>query len=292
MICRGPRYRWIGKSAEATDLVTPRLVQSFAATFAPHLAPYAQGDAPLALHWCLAPPISPMNAIGSDGHAAKGEFLPPVPLPRRMWAGGTIETLAPLCEGDLATRRSTIGDISFKEGRTGPLCFVAVDHEIVTQRGIALRERHNIVYREAAKPGTAMPGTPTPGTPTPPSAAPVEPEAADLVWDVEANPVLLFRYSAITFNSHRIHYDLPYVTEVEGYAGLVVHGPIQATLMLNIIATLTGGKPIKLDYRGVSPLIAGAPFKVKARRMEDGAIRAWTEGADGRVRMEGVSRTA
>jgi 3-methylfumaryl-CoA hydratase len=271
---------WIGKSAEATDLVTPRLVQSFAATFAPHLAPYAQGDAPLALHWCLAPPISPMNAIGSDGHAAKGEFLPPVPLPRRMWAGGTIETLAPLCEGDLATRRSTIGDISFKEGRTGPLCFVAVNHEIVTERGVALRERHNIVYREAAKPGDPAAAPPVPA----------ELEAADLAWEVASSPVFLFRYSAITFNSHRIHYDHPYVTSEEGYAGLVVHGPIQATLMLNIIATLSPAKPIKFDYRGVSPLIAGEPFKVKARRLPDGAIKAWTEGADGRLRMEGVSR--
>ena len=271
---------WTGKTEEASDLVTPRLVQSFAATFAPHLAPYAEGDAPLALHWCLAPPISPMAALGPDGHAAKGEFLPPVPLPRRMWAGGTIETLAPLREGDLVTRRSTIGDIAYKEGRTGPLCFVAVDHEIVTPRGVALRERHNIVYREAASPGDA---------PAPP-APPAEPQPADLTWQVEANPVLLFRYSAITFNSHRIHYDEPYVTEIEGYAGLVVHGPIQATLMLNIIATLSDGAPIKLDYRGVSPLISGAPFMVKARRLPDGAIRAWTEGGDGRVRMEGVSR--
>ena len=122
-------------------------------------------------------------------------------------------------------------------------------------------------------------------------AAPAEPQPADLVWEVDANPVLLFRYSAITFNSHRIHYDLPYVTEVEGYAGLVVHGPIQATLMLNIIATLSGGAPIKFDYRGLSPLIAGAPFMVKAKRLPDGAIRAWTEGADGRVRMESVSRS-
>ncbi|SFH95563.1 3-methylfumaryl-CoA hydratase [Bosea sp. OK403] len=271
---------WIGKSEEATDLVTPRLVQSFAATFAPHLAPHAQGNAPLALHWCLAPPISPMSAIGNDGHAAKGEFLPPVPLPRRMWAGGTIETLSPLREGDWVTRRSTIGDISFKEGRTGPLCFVAVDHEIVTERGVALRERHNIVYREAARAGD----------PAAPAPAAVEPEAADLVWEVASSPVFLFRYSAITFNGHRIHYDLPYVTKEEGYAGLVVHGPIQATLMLNIIATLSGGEPIMLDYRGVSPLIAGEPFKVKARRLPDGAIKAWTEGADGRLRMEGVSR--
>lgn len=272
---------WIGRTEEASDLITQRLMQSFHATFAPHLAPCPADDAPLALHWCLAPPISPMAALGQDGHAAKGEFLPPVPLPRRMWAGGTIETIAPLRVGDAATRRSTIADVTYKEGRTGPLCFVAVDHEILSPRGLALRERHNIVYREAARPGAAPP----------PVSAPAEPEPGDLAWQVETSPVFLFRYSAITFNGHRIHYDLPYVTAEEGYAGLVVHGPIQATLMLNIIATLNGGAPIKLDYRGVNPLIAGAPFTVKAKRLEDGAIRAWTEGADGRVRMEGVSRT-
>jgi 3-methylfumaryl-CoA hydratase len=273
---------WIGRTEEASDIVTPRLVRSFDATFAPHVAPHGAGEAPLALHWCLAPPIAPITAVGADGHAAKGEFLPPVPLPRRMWAGGTIETVSPLCEGDLVTRRSTIGDISYKEGRTGPLCFVAVDHEIATERGVALRERHNIVYREAASPG-AQPA---------PTPAPAEPQPADLTWTVEASPVLLFRYSAITFNGHRIHYDHPYVTGVEGYDGLVVHGPIQATLMLNIIATLSGGEPIQLDYRGVAPLIAGASFLVKARRLPDGGIRAWTEGADGGVRMEGVSRPA
>ncbi|KRE23806.1 protein dehydratase [Bosea sp. Root483D1] len=271
---------WIGKSEAASDLITPRLVASYEATFSPHLAPYQQGEAPLALHWCLAPPISPMAALGQDGHAAKGEFLPPVALPRRMWAGGRIETIAPLRTGDEVTRRSTIGDVTWKEGRTGPLCFVAVDHELVTERGVALRERHNIVYREAAKPGAEPP----------PATAPAEPRAADLTWTVEASPVLLFRYSAITFNSHRIHYDQPYVTGVEGYDGLVVHGPIQATLIMNIIATLSGGKPIRLDYRGLAPLIAGEAFQVKAKRLEDGAIAAWTEGADGRVRMEGVSR--
>lgn len=270
---------WIGKSEQASDIITPRLVQSFEATFAPNLASHAEGEAPLALHWCLAPPISPMAAIGPDGHAAKGEFLPPVPLPRRMWAGGSIETIAPLRVGDEVTRRSTIGDVSYKEGRTGPLCFVAVDHEIVTARGVSLRERHNIVYREAAKPGSPEP-----------ASAQAEPREADLTWEVESSPVFLFRYSAITFNSHRIHYDYPYVTGEEGYAGLVVHGPIQATLILNIIATLSGGEPIKLDYRGIAPLIAGAPFKVKAKRLPDGAIAAWTEGADGLMRMEGVSR--
>lgn len=275
---------WIGRSEEASDVITPRLMQSFHATFAPHLAPCPPDDAPLALHWCLAPQIAPMQALGPDGHAARGEFLPPVPLPRRMWAGGTIATIAPLRLGDTVTRRSTIADVTYKEGRTGPLCFVAVDHEIISPRGLSLRERHNIVYREAATPGASAPPAPAA------LAAPEAAEAADLVWRVETSPVFLFRYSAITFNGHRIHYDLPYVTGEEGYAGLVVHGPIQATLMLNIIATLNGGAPIELDYRGVNPLIAGAPFAVKAKRLEDGAIRAWTEGADGRIRMEGTSR--
>lgn len=271
---------WIGKAEEAADIVTPRLVRSFEATFAPHLAPRPESEAPLALHWCLTPTITPMAAIAEDGHAAKGEFLPPVPLPRRMWAGGTIETIAPLRSGDEVTRRSVIADLSYKEGRSGPLCFVAVDHLFSTARGPAVRERHNIVYREAASPGAAA------AAPPPPE----EPRPADLTWRVEASPVLLFRYSALTFNSHRIHYDLPYVTGVEGYDGLVVHGPIQATMLVNIVATLTGGAPIRLDYRGLSPLIAGQPFLVKAKRQADGSVKAWTEGEDGRVRMEGVNR--
>jgi 3-methylfumaryl-CoA hydratase len=270
---------WIGRTEEASDLVTPRLVESFAATFAPHLAPGPEGEAPLALHWCLAPPIAPMNALGPDGHPAKGDFLPPVPLPRRMWAGGRIETLAPLHAGDLVTRRSTIGDVTAKEGRTGALCFVAVHHEVSTPRGLALRERHDIVYREASSLPAAAP------------AANAAPEPADLVWEVEASPTLLFRYSALTFNGHRIHYDQTYATAEEGYAGLVVHGPIQATLMLNIAATLAGTTTLALDYRGLSPLIAGGRFLVKARRNADGSIRTWTEGDDGRLRMEGSARS-
>ncbi|PZO04588.1 MAG: protein dehydratase [Hyphomicrobiales bacterium] len=269
---------WIGRTEDASDLVTPRLIESFAATFAPHLAPAPRGEAPLALHWCLAPPIAPMSALGPDGHPAKGDFLPPVPLPRRMWAGGRIETLAPLCEGDAVMRRSTIGDVTTKEGRTGALCFVAVQHEVSTPRGVALRERHDIVYRQAS---------------SLPAAAPVAnaaPEPADLAWEIEASPTLLFRYSALTFNAHRIHYDLPYATTEEGYGGLVVHGPIQATLMLNIAATLAGTTTLALDYRGLSPLIAGGRFFVKARRSTAGSIRTWTEGSDGRRRMEGTAR--
>lgn len=267
---------WTGRSEDASDIVTPRLVQSFRATFGRHLVPVDLGEAPLALHWCLAPPIVPIESTGPDGHAAKGEFLPPVPLPRRMWAGGRIEVVAPLLEGDSVTRRSRIGDISFKQGRSGRLCFVAVHHEFSTGRGLALRERHDIVYREAQPPGA----------PAAPKAAPLAERPCDLEWQVEAGPVLLFRYSALTFNSHRIHYDHPYVTAIEGYAGLVVHGPIQATLLANIIATLAGTATIAMDYRGLAPLIAGAPFRIKAARQPDRTIKAWTEGADGVVRME------
>jgi 3-methylfumaryl-CoA hydratase len=257
----------------ADDIVTPRLVAEYGATLGPTLAKVADGDAPLALHWCLAPPITPLSAVGADGHAAKGEFLPPVPLPRRMWAGGTVKTRAPLRIGDRVERRSVIADVTVKQGRTGTLCFVSVDHEYSTPRGVALSERHDIVYREAVdKVAKAEP--------------PAEPRSADLTWQIEATPTLLFRYSAMTFNGHRIHYDQPYVTGVEGYPGLVVHGPMQASLMFNLAAELGGAVPADFRYRGLSPLFSGQRFSVRATRRPDGGIRCWTENAAGRICME------
>src|SRR4051812_18466536 len=218
---------WIGRTREASDLVTPRLMAEFGATFAPHLAPVASGIAPPALHWCLAPDTPSADSLGPDGHAAKGGFLPPVPLPRRMWAGGQIETPADLRVGDRVTRTETVRDVAFKTGRSGRLAFVTVDHAVATERGVAIRERQDIVYREAAN---AQTGT---------AAAPErdDPGAYEAVWDVPASPTLLFRYSAMTFNGHRFHYDHTYATQVEGYADLVVHGPMQASLLLNLAAT-------------------------------------------------------
>ena len=267
---------WIGRTAEDEDIVTPRLAAEYDATLAPTLARVALGDAPLALHWCLSPSISPMAGLGSDGHAAKGEFLPPVPLPRRMWAGGTVETRGPLRIGDMVRRRSIIADIVVKEGRTGMLCFVSVDHEYSTTRGVALTERHDIVYRGATDAATKVP-------------PPVEPRESDLTWEVEATPTLLFRYSAMTFNGHRIHYDQPYVTGVEGYAGLVVHGPMQASLMFNLAAELDGGAPAQFRYRGLSPLTAGQRFRIRAVRRPDGGIQCWTENAAGQICMEATA---
>lgn len=246
---------WIGRTREASDLVTPRLLAEFRATFAPHLAPVSDGIAPPALHWCLAPETPPADALGPDGHAAKGGFLPPVPLPRRMWAGGEIETASGLRAGDAVTRTETVRDVAFKSGRSGSLCFVTVDHTVATGRGVAIRERQDIVYREAA------------GVQSGTSAAPErdDPEAYAAIWDVSATPTLLFRYSAMTFNGHRFHYDQPYATRVEGYADLVVHGPMQATLLMNLAATLLGHGPRKFAYRGVSPMTANQIFRVCGR---------------------------
>ena len=265
---------WIGRTRATSDLVTPRLMAEFRATLAPHLAPVADGVTWPALHWCLAPETPAADALGPDGHAAKGGFLPPVPLPRRMWAGGQIETVSDLCVGDLVTRTETVRDVAFKEGRSGRLCFVTVDHVVATERGIALREQQDIVYREAAGAQTGTVATPERDAP----------EAYAVAWAVPATPTLLFRYSAMTFNGHRFHYDQPYATQVEGYADLVVHGPMQATLLMNLAATLLGHVPRRFRYRGVAPMVANQTFRV-CGRLSGSVFEGATLDATGRVCM-------
>ena len=206
--------QWIGRSTEASDVVTVQLVKGLRATLFQEVGEPKSGDAaPFTVHWCLAQPVFPMSMLGPDGHPTRGGFLPPVPLPRRMWAGGELEFLDPLRVGDEAKRTSRISDITVKTGSTGTLCFVSVEHVVTTPRGIAIRERQDIVYRDM---GGAPVGTPK-APPLPPTAKHREAHLAD--------PVLLFRYSALTFNGHRIHYDRDYVTKVEGYPGLIFHGP-------------------------------------------------------------------
>lgn len=271
---------WVGRVSESEDILTPRLADSYRAIFGERLAAVGEGEAPLGMHWCLSPAIAPMDALGADGHPAKNRDLPPIPQPRRMWAGGSLETLAPIRIGDTVKRVSTIGDITRKQGRSGELWFVAVHHDYVTPRGTAIRERHDIVYREAAKPGSAAAIADEPAG----SAKPVDGE-----WRVETPSTLLFRYSAITFNGHRIHYDLPYVTGVEGYPGLVVHGPIQATLLLNFVAATLGRVPARLSYRGIAPAIAGNAIRV--RRTPDSETGFRTESLAGKVHMEAMVET-
>ena len=267
----------IGREERAEDIVTARLVDQYRATFAPNLAAVGQGEAPVALHWCLATAAVPTTELKDDGHPQMGGFLPPVPLPRRMWAGGEMETLDTLRLGDRVMRISTVSDVTVKEGKSGLLCFVTLRHEVMTDRGIAIRERQDIVYRPEPAPDSAR------------RLTRVQQPAADRRWTVEAAPTLLFRYSALTFNSHRIHYDLPYATETEGYSGLVVQGPLQASLLFNLAAVAGGCIPPRFRYAGLAPLTAGPGFQVNARNSGDGAVECWTSDIHGQINMKATA---
>jgi 3-methylfumaryl-CoA hydratase len=221
-----------------------------------------------------------MDQLGEDGHPRRGDFLPPVPLPRRMWAGGSVRIIDRLRVGDTVQRRSRIADVALKQGSGGMLCFVAVDHEFSTGRGKAIEERQDIVYREAG---------PTRRTATTAKAAPAQRVAERSVSHM-ADPVLLFRYSALTFNGHRIHYDRPYATGVEGYGGLVVHGPLQASLMLEAAADLRGGAaPAEFRYRGVRPLFDGV-FSVNAGAFSGSSVDLWIADGAGEPTMTATAQ--
>ncbi len=270
--------QWIGRTAEATDIVTAQLVKGLRATLFQDIGEPKTGDAaPFTVHWCLGQPVFGMSELGPDGHPTRGGFLPPVPLPRRMWAGGQLEFLEPLRVGDEPRRSSRISDITMKSGSTGQLCFVSVEHLVTTSRGLAIRERQDIVYRD-------MGGAPAAGTvkaPPPPVAQHRETHVSD--------PVLLFRYSALTFNGHRIHYDRDYVTKVEGYPGLIFHGPLQAAFIVELAAKLHGGvPPKKFVYRGVQPLFEGSEFSINANTTADG-MELWTANAEGQPTMKGTA---
>jgi len=263
---------WIGRTSRRADTLSARIAAEFEATFAPHLA--GAPGARLGLFWTLAPDLEPASSLGPDGHPRLGLHLPPLPFPRRMWAGGELSFAKAFAIGDAVVKTSTIENIAFKTGATGPLAFVTVRHVYTVEDEPALDERQDIVYRapsgEAAKPG---------------AADPVDVRAA---FTLEATPTLLFRYSAMTFNGHRLHYDAPYATGVEGYAGLVVHGPMQATLMLNAAARALGRAPERFRYRGLSPLIAGEAFRVEAFAAADGGLATRVVSAAGLVTMSGA----
>jgi 3-methylfumaryl-CoA hydratase len=271
--------QWVGRSQQASDVVTAQLVKGLRATLFQEIGEPGKGDAaPFTVHWCLAQPVFPMSQLGPDGHPTRGGFLPPVPLPRRMWAGGELQFLDTLLVGDQATRKSRIADVKVKTGSTGVLCFVSVEHEVSSPRGIAIRERQDIVYRDT---GNAQASSPAKAAPPPPAAEHRETHVSD--------PVLLFRYSALTFNGHRIHYDRDYVTKVEGYPGLIFHGPLQAAFIVEFAAKLHSGKPPKkFSYRGVQPLFEGGEFSVNATHQGD-AMELWTANAEGQPTMKGTA---
>lgn len=262
---------WIGRQAEAEDIVSSRLVASFRATLSPHLAALEDGAAPLALHWCLAPDISDMKDLGADGHPAKGGFLPPISLPRRMWAGSDIQYHGTLYHGDIVQRRSTIARIDEKHGRSGQLVFVTVHHEITRSGDLLIDEDQILAYSEAPTQPAPVPET-TPNS-QPPTQALINPNARfedrpssenRVERKAVIDSVLLFRYSALTFNSHRIHYDFPYATEVEHYPGLVIHGPLQASLLLNLAADVNGRPPSRFSFRATAPATGSQTLALRA----------------------------
>jgi 3-methylfumaryl-CoA hydratase len=270
--------QWIGRSTQASDVVTAQLTKGLRATLFLEIGEPKAGDAaPFTAHWCLAQPVFPTAELGPDGHPARSGFLPPVPLPRRMWAGGELEFFDALRVGDEVTRTSRIADVTMKTGSTGVLCFVSVDHLVTTPRGTAIRERQDIVYRDVS----TAPSAPAKPAAPPPAAQHRESHMAD--------PVLLFRYSALTFNGHRIHYDRDYVTKVEGYPGLIFHGPMQAALLVEFAAKLHGGAaPKKISYRGVQPLFEGSEFSVNANDTGTG-LELWTANSAGQPTMKGTA---
>ena len=274
---------WIGRREQVDDLVAPSRVAALAATLDRDDPAPLPGDAlPPPWHWMLCVPAARQSALGPDGHPARGGFLPPVPLPRRMWAGGRLTFPQPLRVGEAVQRRSQVISVEHKSGRSGDLVFVLVRHEFHGAQGLAITEEHDIVYRDLP---SAVSSSPTL------VAAP-----DDGVWQREIVPddVLLFRYSALTFNGHRIHYDRRYVTEVEGYPGLVVHGPLIATLLLDLLRrNLPGADIAAFEFKAHKPLFDIAPFSVHGQPEADGkTVRLWARDAEGWLAMSASARLA
>lgn len=278
---------WIGRSQTSRETAAREPALRLAATLdrADLLARLQAGGEPLppCWHWLYFLPREPQSALGPDGHPAKGGFLPPVALPRRMWAGSRLEFVEPIAFGAEMLRTSTIERVEDKRGRSGALTLVTVRHEIRVDGKLAIADEHDIVYREAPRPGAPPPAAPTAGEPTLP---------AQFRRTISPDPVLLFRYSALTFNGHRIHYDRRYATEVEGYPGLVVHGPLQATLLLDLLnRELPRARALRFAFRALAPLFDTAPFDVCGARDGD-RVRLWTLTPDGRVAMDATAEIA
>ncbi len=276
---------WIGRSESVDDVATATPYAALSATLDRDCGrPPAGTPLPPLWHWLYFLPLYRQSEVGSDGHAKRGAFLPPVPLPRRMWAGSELAFHSPLRIGDRIRRVSTIADVTRKSGRSGELVFVKVRHDISANDSAspAIVEFHDIVYREAAKPGDA---------PAPPKAAP-----AAAPWQKRWIPddVLLFRYSALTFNGHRIHYDRKYVTEVEGYPGLIVHGPLIATLLLDLLRReMPQATVAHYEFRAVRPLFDINPFDVCGQPSGDRrSVRLWAMDHEGALAMDANAQLA
>lgn len=267
---------WVGRKERREDVIHSWPITALAATLdQADIATERGTPIPHGWHWLFFLEAKPASQLGVDGHPKKGGFLPPVPLPRRMWAGGRVQFMRPVPIGQAVARDSEILSVEPKSGRSGTLVFVTVRHTVSVNDEAAIVEEQDIVYREAVKPGDAPP----PGKPAP--------EAAQWRQQVVPNPVLLFRFSALTFNGHRIHYDLNYAKNEEHYPALVVHGPLQTILLLNLCRTNRRNKSLrKLDYRAMSPIFHTDPFTVNGNPDPAGEqVQLWTAGSKGQMAM-------
>ena len=274
---------WIGRTEQRRDTVTAAPLAGLSATLdrAGDLEPLPGSALPPLAHWLYFLPQAPHGEIGDDGHPKRGGFLPPVPLPRRMWAGGRLRINHALSVGDEIVRNSTITAVDAKQGRSGALVFVTVQHEISNAHGVAISEEHDIVYRDNAPPGSVPPV---------PAMAPTD---EGFSRAVVPDPVLLFRYSALTFNAHRIHYDHSYATQVEGYPGLIVHGPLIATLLVDLVRREVPGAHIRgFSFKAASPLFDTHPFTVCGKREADGSIALWARNHEGHLAMQARAELA
>jgi 3-methylfumaryl-CoA hydratase len=271
-------YRdWIGRSERQDDQVTVAPLRALSALLdRDDPKPRAGDAAPPLAHWLYFLPMYRQSEAGPDGHAARGGFLPPIPLPRRMWAGSRLDFVKALRVGAEVTRISRIKDVTLKEGRSGTLAFVTVRHEVSDAEGLVLTDEHDIVYRGET-----------------PLASPPGPAPGGEAWkrEIHPDPLLLFRYSAVTFNGHRIHYDHPYTTRVEGYPGLIVHGPLIATLLVDLLRRNKPEATLRTYvFRALRPLYDTAAFSTcglpdETRR----SARLWTRDAEGAMTMEATA---
>jgi 3-methylfumaryl-CoA hydratase len=268
---------WIGKAQSASSILTIAPMEGLAAILDRDSTAFSIGDAlPPLWHWLYFLETSKQSELAEDGHPHRGDFLPPIDLPRRMWAGSRLNFIRPLLAGETIKRSSTIQSIKLKQGRSGSLGFVCVAHELSDSSGALLIEEHDIVYRD-------MP-TGIVSAPSPLKAD----DNHDFARTVTPNPVLLFRYSALTFNGHRIHYDRAYAKDVESYPGLVVHGPLLATFLLELFAdnhpdaTLSG-----FSFKAIKPVFDNDSFQVCGNKPDNtGNAKLWIADNAGNLCME------
>jgi 3-methylfumaryl-CoA hydratase len=270
---------WIGRTETRTDVITEAPVAALSASLNHEQSRAITGEAlPTCWHWLFFQDVIPTAQLAVDGHPQRGGFLPPVPLPRRMWAGSRLRFVAPLSVGAELSRASTIQSVGHKQGRSGDLIFVTVLHQIYCGASMLLEEEQDLVYREVSSNNSDFKPAPAP-QPTPTAAV-------DWTREVRPDPVLLFRYSALTFNSHRIHYDKDYAMRQEGYEGLVVHGPLTATLLLELLhRELPTAQVAAFEFRAIGPLFEGAVMRLEGRH--DGQhVALLALNASGAIAME------